>query len=88
MFDLNKENVIEDDAFDEVCQGYKLPSAYAASASWRRHSNQENLAKYARYESEERARVEREGKEDVSPNDGVGATAGLQVHHQNLLKSP
>jgi hypothetical protein len=45
-FGANKENVIEDDAFDEAYEGFKgLPSAYAASASWRRQSNQENLAK-------------------------------------------
>jgi hypothetical protein len=46
-FGANKENVIEDDAFDEAYEGFKgLPSAYAASASWRRQSNQENLAKH------------------------------------------
>ena len=70
LFDPNKENVIEDDAFDEVYEGYKgLPSAYAASASWRRHSNQEKLAKYAAAtKTKERAKeLEREGKEDVSP---------------------
>ena len=33
-FGANKENVIEDDAFDEAYEGFKgLPSAYAASAS-------------------------------------------------------
>lgn len=69
-FGANKENVIEDDAFDEAYEGYKgLPSAYAAAASWRRQSNQETLAKHAaatKAKEKLAKESEREEEEDAS----------------------
>ena len=80
-FGANKENVIEDDAFDEAYEGFKgLPSAYAASASWRRQSNQGKFGEArSRFES---CRTTRKGvgtrRARRAANDGVLAFAQLQ----------